>query len=170
MTMASEMYMDITGDGTVLFSNTPFTEQVGVVKLEDLIDLILGWSRRDELRIFDPDDTGHGWSIGSIVMQDRGTIAITFDDLPYPFHVHPRRLLLQMCDRIKDLPNITLRLTNMDEDLEIHRVEKERPMIKCDRCGIPIPDVPEDASYEELICDTCRNEICAARHSVGDAE
>ncbi len=28
-------------------------------------------------------------------------------------------------------------------------------MQKCEGCGIPIPDMPEDASWEELLCDTC---------------
>ena len=25
--------------------------------------------------------------------------------------------------------------------------------MKCDSCGITIPEMPEDASYEELLCD-----------------
>jgi hypothetical protein len=27
--------------------------------------------------------------------------------------------------------------------------------MKCIECGITIPEVPEDASYEEMLCDTC---------------
>jgi formylmethanofuran dehydrogenase subunit E len=27
--------------------------------------------------------------------------------------------------------------------------------IRCDKCGIPIPEPPEDAAYTELLCDRC---------------
>jgi hypothetical protein len=27
--------------------------------------------------------------------------------------------------------------------------------MKCDNCGITIPELPEDASYDEMLCDTC---------------
>lgn len=27
--------------------------------------------------------------------------------------------------------------------------------IKCPRCWISVPDVPEDASYEEMLCNNC---------------
>ena len=26
---------------------------------------------------------------------------------------------------------------------------------KCPECGIPVPDMPEDATYEEKLCDKC---------------
>ncbi len=31
--------------------------------------------------------------------------------------------------------------------------------IRCAECGIPIPDVPEGASYEETLCDTCAKKL-----------
>jgi len=31
--------------------------------------------------------------------------------------------------------------------------------IRCDRCGIPIPEPPEDASWEELLCDVCLSQV-----------
>ncbi len=27
--------------------------------------------------------------------------------------------------------------------------------IKCPECGVSVPDVPEDSSYEELLCNRC---------------
>jgi hypothetical protein len=27
--------------------------------------------------------------------------------------------------------------------------------MKCDNCGITIPDLPEDATHDEMLCDTC---------------
>lgn len=30
--------------------------------------------------------------------------------------------------------------------------------IKCIKCGKSIPPQPEDASYEELLCDACHKE------------
>jgi len=34
---------------------------------------------------------------------------------------------------------------------------KERGRIRCLLCGMPIPDMPEDACFEELLCDSCNN-------------
>jgi hypothetical protein len=31
--------------------------------------------------------------------------------------------------------------------------------IKCPDCGISVPDVPEDAAYDEMLCNAC-----ASRH------
>ena len=30
--------------------------------------------------------------------------------------------------------------------------------IKCPGCGIPVPDVPEDATYDETLCNKCYEE------------
>lgn len=70
------------------------------------------------------------------------------------YHLHPLRFLLLMSDLIttKQL-YISQKLTNMADD--VNTVEKEQPKVRCDLCGIPIPDVPEDATYDEMICDAC---------------
>lgn len=30
---------------------------------------------------------------------------------------------------------------------------------RCVRCSMPIPAMPEDAAYEELLCDRCYHEL-----------
>jgi formylmethanofuran dehydrogenase subunit E len=32
---------------------------------------------------------------------------------------------------------------------------KEIARVRCEGCGIPIPEPKEEATWEELLCDTC---------------
>lgn len=42
--------------------------------------------------------------------------------------------------------------------------------MKCDRCGITIPELPEDASYEEKLCDRCYEEYIKEEKKEKDRE
>ena len=38
-------------------------------------------------------------------------------------------------------------------------LDEEENSIKCPRCGITVPDVPEDASEEERLCNLCYEKL-----------
>ena len=41
----------------------------------------------------------------------------------------------------------------------IYLAGPEQDKIKCPRCGVSVPDVPEGATYEETLCCRCYDEL-----------
>ena len=155
--MTNEMYMMITSNATLEFTKNFLGDPSGDVALLDVCDMILEGVDSQELPLYGKNDHGSRVITGNMFINEPDLITINLDGELVPYHVHPRKIILLMIDRIRDAPYNSrhARVTNMDEDLEIHPVEKEQPKIRCYDCGIPIPEPPEDAHVSERYCDTC---------------
>lgn len=155
--MTNEMFMFITDNATLEFGKNFISDSSGEVALLDVCDMILEGVESQELSLYGKNSNNSRIITGNMFIDEPDLITVNLDGELVPYHIHPRKILLLMIDRIMDIPfNVRhARITNMDEDLEIHSVEKERPEIRCADCGIKIPEPPEDASHGELLCDTC---------------
>jgi hypothetical protein len=160
--MASEMYMMITGDANLEFTKNFLGDPSGDVALLDVCDMILEGIDSQELPLYGKNDHGSRVITGNMFINEPDLITINLDGELVPCHVHPRKIILLMIDRIRDAPYNSrhARVTNMDEDLEIHPVEKEQLNNQCSNCGVKIPSAPRcNLFLGRHLCDTCYNKF-----------
>ena len=64
---------------------------------------------------------------------------------------------------LKSLRSIRNNLQELLRDIEDAGIDDalcaEKPKIKCPRCGMSVPDVPEDSTYDEQLCGACYDEL-----------
>jgi hypothetical protein len=153
--MTSKIFIYLTNDGKIGFKESfESFHRIAEVTLMDVCDLMFGYSQSNELTIRNAYD---GVPAGTMKM-DVDILVIKMNTIPLPLHVSPRRILILMCSKCDtnaewEPEDHILRVTNIDEDLEILR--NRDLTICCEGCGIKIPEPPEDADASELLCDTC---------------
>lgn len=48
----------------------------------------------------------------------------------------------------------------------IYLAGEDKGKIRCPRCGISVPDVPEDSTIDEALCDRCYDELEMGRREL----